>query len=288
MLSILIVNWSTREMLRNCLESIRNNPPQIPHETIVVDNASADGSAEMVEQDFPEVTLVKSDKNLGYAAGNNLAFSKAKGEFLLTLNPDTEIPPNTLQLSLETLQSHPECAALSVRFIGPDGETQASVRNFPTLVNILGDATGLARRFPDSPLSNYRVPNFDYQSSGYAPQPMGTYLLFSRQNLAKAADPQEPFDEQFPIFFNEVDLLYRLEKAGYKTWYEGSLAIFHHHGGTTRLVKKNMVWESHKSLVRYFAKHLKGPARLSLPLVALASYTAAFLRARGYHAGFRP
>ncbi len=288
MLSILIVNWNTCQMLRNCLQSIDDHPPEIPYEVIVVDNDSADQSAEMVESDFPQATLIKSGKNLGYAAGNNLAFNVAKGDFLLTLNPDTEIPAGTLQSAVETLQSHPECAALSVRFIGPDGETQPSVRDFPTLLNILGDFSGLARLFPESPLSNYRLPNFNYDTSQYAPQPMGTFLLFSRLALSKTTDVQSPFDEQFPIFFNEVDLLKRLENQGYKTWYQGTLSIFHHHGSSTRQVKKNMVWESHKSLVRYFAKHLKGIQRLALPIVALASYTAAFARARGYHAGFRP
>jgi GT2 family glycosyltransferase len=118
---------------------------------------------------------------------------------------------------------------------------------------------------------------------------MGTFVLFRRKALEAVGDPSAPFDEDFPIFFNDVDLLKRLADKGWPCWYSAAGHVVHHHGASTgQANRKAMVWESHKSLVRYFRKHLAFPGRLLLPLIALAAYAAAFVRAKGYHAGFRP
>lgn len=306
MLSVLVVNWNTRELLGKCLHSLLDDPLHIEQEIIVIDNASSDESSKFIEQNFPTVKLITAESNYGYADGNNLAFSLAKGDWILTLNPDTEVPPRTLAAAVKTLAAHPNCACLSVRFIGPDGNVQPSIRGFPSILGVLGQLAKLDRLFPDSPLASYSLPRFDYDKPQHAPQPMGTFLLFRRHALlqidqpglaftrsqiprytTEPPGPLAPFDPQFPIFFNEVDLLYRLHQAGYNTWYEATLHILHHHGASTKKVKKSMIWESHLSLVRYFQKHLAGPRRLLLPLLAVASVIGAFLRAKGYHAGFR-
>lgn len=288
MLSVLIVNWNTREHLRKCLASLRNYPPSTPIEVIVVDNDSSDGSAEMVRNEFSWVELITPGKNTGYAKGNNLAFAEAEGEFLLTLNPDTEFSDDSLDTALRSLQMRPDYGCLGIRQILPDGTTQRSVRGFPTLWNLFGETTGLSKLAPNSGLASYSLPNFDYESAGPAPQPMGTFLLFRRSALAQAADPRAPFDTDFPIFFNEVDLLKRLHDAGFPCWYEPKARVLHHHGQSTRQRRKSMIWESHRSLLRYLDKHTRGPARILLPLAGLVILVGAFARARGYHAGFRP
>lgn len=291
MLSVLIVNWNTREMLVACLRSIYSDPLGIPLEVVVVDNGSEDGSAEAVEAEFgvrDSLKLIRAGANLGYAAGNNLAFSLCSGSYVLTLNPDTEVRPEVLEESVRILDRLEGFGCLTVRFLGPDGETQRSVRNFPTLANIFGDVFGFGRIAPQSALGNYRAPMFNYELSGPCEQPMTTYLLFKRTDLPLSSGGEKLFDERFPIFFNDVDLLKRMVDGGKRCWYEATLSIMHHHGGSTRLVKKSMIWESHKSLVRYFAKHLRGISRIALPFVAVLSYLAAFVRARGYHGGFRP
>jgi GT2 family glycosyltransferase len=280
MLSVLIVNWNTRDKLRACLASIRRFPPDEPFEVIVVDNASADGSAEMVRSEFPEVQLIEPGSNTGYARGNNLAFTQARGEWLLTLNPDTEFEDKSLQTALNELKVKTSFGACAVRLVSPDGKRQASVRAFPTVVGILSDLVGR--------WDKYRLRDFDYTNPGPAPQPMGTFLLFRGKALEAVGDPQAPFDERFPIFFNEVDLLKRMADAGWPCWYCAAGHVVHHHGASTSQAPRAMVWESHKSLVRYFGKHLRGAARILLPLIALAAYAAAFVRAKGYHAGFRP
>jgi GT2 family glycosyltransferase len=288
MLSVLIVNWNTREQLLACLSSLRENPPERPCEVIVVDNASNDGSASAVVERFPEVTLISAAANLGYATGNNLAFGAAKGEFLLTLNPDTTVFEDTLDAAVEALEEHSECGALGARLIGEDGETQSSVRGFPTFIGILGDVTGLGRILPHSAFGSYRLLSFDYETEQPAPQPMGTFLLFRRSALERVGDPAQPFDEDFPIFFNEVDLLYRLREAGFPCLYSPLVRVRHLGAASTRQVRKAMIWESHRSLLRFFRKHYMTPLnRIFFPLFAALVLGAAFVRARGWHAGFR-
>ncbi len=288
MVSVLIVNWNTRDLLRRCLASIEAYPPQRAYEVVVVDNASNDGSAESVAREFPWAKTLALTVNTGYARGNNTAFAQASGSYLLTLNPDTEFTDATLETSVQTLEANPRFGSLAVRLVGPDGHTQRSVRGFPTLAGLLGAATGLDRLFPRGPLGSYSLPRFDYGVEGPAPQPMGSFLLFRRSALETVGDPRKPFDEQFPIFFNEVDLLYRLQRAGWPCLYTPTGQVLHHHGASTRQVRPAMVWESHESLIRYLRKHGGPGTRLALPCVALAVRAAALVRARGVHAGFRP
>lgn len=284
MLSVLIVNWNTKDLLRACLRSLRAHPSVEPMEVIVVDNASADGSAQMVIDEFPEVALLAEGRNLGYAAGNNRACQAAKGEWLLTLNPDTEVEAETLQTAISKLDAREGYGALGAMLIGSDGEVQASVRGFPGVLGIIGDISGLGRVFRGSALDSYRLRSFDYSKEQDAEQPMGTFLLFRREALDAIGDSSSPFDESFPIFFNEVDLLYRLKEAGWKTLYSPVVKVRHLGGAGTRQVRKSMIWESHRSLVRFFVKHRPNPF---LPLFAAVVYLGALVRARGYHVGFR-
>lgn len=289
MLSVLIVNWNTKELLARCLHSLQENPPEaVPMEIIVVENDSSDGSAERVAQEFPNVKLIRATRNLGYAAGNNAAFARAQGEWLLTLNPDTEIGPGVLDAAVRGLQNRPGYGVWACQLVGLDGKVQASVRGFPSVIGVLGEALGLATRFTGSRWDSYRLSSFSYQESGPAPQPMGTFLLFRRSALAEIGNPARPFDEDFPIFYNEVDLLWRLRKAGWLCWFEASCQVRHVHGASTQQVRKSMIWESHRSLVRYAHKHGSWPVRLLMNFGgAAAIYLKALLRARGYDAGFR-
>ncbi|MGV3616997.1 MAG: glycosyltransferase family 2 protein [Fimbriimonas sp.] len=288
MISVLVVNWNTRDLLRACLKSIERFPPSEPFEVIVVDNASRDGSAEMVRKEFPDVRLVEPGRNTGYAEGNNLAFANASGDLLLTLNPDTEFVDDSLDLAAAILRGHAHAGALGVRQVSVDGEIQQSVRGFPSFIGLVGDLTGLGRRYGGR-WDDYRRSRMDYTEEQWVPQPMGTFLLLRREALATVGDPTAPFDTRFPIFFNEVDLLYRLHVAGWRCLYTPRAKILHHGGEGTKQVRKSMIWESHRSLVRYLRKHHgTGLARVGLPFLAAAIFAAAFVRARGYDAGFRP
>lgn len=241
----------------------------------------------MVATEFPRVHLLAESKNHGYAAGNNLAFAVAQGQWLLTLNPDTEVYEGTLDRAIEVLTQQSRYGALGARQIGTDGKVQASVRGFPTPGNLLADVTGFAKLTPA--WDSYRLRKFDYSLAQPCPQPMGTFTLFRREALAAIGDVRAPFDPQFPIFFNDVDLLARLTDAGWPAWYDPSVRILHYGGEGTRQVRKNMIWESHRSLCRYLKKRY-GTSRYRwvLPILDAVVLSAAFVRARGIHAGFTP
>jgi len=289
MLSILIVNWNTKDLLRACLTSIQRHPPAGKFEVIVVDNNSTDDSAAMVRKEFPKVVLVDLPTNTGYARGNNHGFEQARGEYILTLNPDTEFIDSSINRAVSYLDENPTIGVLGAKQIGVDGQVQRSVRGFPVPVGIFGDVSGLGRLFPGSALGSYRLTAFDYEKLQDAPQPMGTFLLFRRTALKDAGDPKAPYDEEFPIFFNEVDLLYRLRKKGWPCVYDPDVRILHHGGESTKLVRKSMIWESHNSLVRFLRKHYLTQWNLPLVLLVSAIITlAAFVRARGYSRGFVP
>jgi GT2 family glycosyltransferase len=295
MLSVLIVNWNTKDRLLACLESLARHPSEEPVEVVLVDNASADGSAEAVrawaeDRNLPfRLEVLEPGKNLGYAAGNNLAFSHAQGQWLLTLNPDTEVLEETLERALATLKRRPKDGALGARLVGPEGDVQRSVRGFPSLLGIVGALLRLDRSFPRGRFGSYTLPDFDYELEQDAPQPMGTFLLFRREALAAVGDPARPFDERFPIFFNEVDLLYRMRKAGWGCVYDPAVRVLHHGGASTRQVRPKMIWESHRSLIRYLNKHtLRWWNAPALGLVALVVWIGALVRARTYDVGFRP
>jgi GT2 family glycosyltransferase len=279
MVSILIVNWNTRDLLAACLKSIPKHLSSIEHETIVVDNASTDRSAEMVPADFPEVKLIANQSNEGYARGNNDAFESASGAYLLTLNPDTEFVDDSLANAIRLLDVNPTVAAIGAKQIQTDGSTQRSVRGFPSLGAIARDIFGLPNK--------YRMQDFDYEKEQLVDQPMGTFLLFKREALEAIGSAKKPFDENFPIFFNEVDLLYRLKKAGWQCLYSPEVRILHHGGEGTKQVRKPMIWESHRSLVRFLKKHYL--TWWNAPLYYLVFgiiYAGAWIRARGYSAGF--
>ncbi|HEX5324379.1 MAG TPA: glycosyltransferase family 2 protein, partial [Capsulimonadaceae bacterium] len=148
MLSVCIVNWNNKDYLRGCLESLTACPPaKEALEVIVVDNASSDGSAEMVRENFPKAILIANSDNKGYAEGNNQALEKAQGQTLLLLNPDVVLNENTLSNSLAFLKSHPDAGAVGIKQIEPDGKIQRSLRAFPEPLPILWEYLGLSRVF---------------------------------------------------------------------------------------------------------------------------------------------
>ncbi len=254
-LSIVIVNWNTRDLLARCLDSIRQYPLNAGTEIIVVDNASGDGSAEMVSSRYPHVRLLANTDNVGYAAGNNQGVREADGEMLLLLNPDTEVGPNTLCRALDCWQRHPEAAAVGARLVSTDQSVQRSVRGFPSPSNLMLELIGLSRVSPR--FDRYWLRHFDYDQEQPAPQPMGTFLMISHE----VWDRVGPFDEQFPIFFNEVDWLMRASGLGRTAWYCPGCVVMHVGGASTRQRRREMVLESHASLLRLLDKHYHSSRR---------------------------
>jgi GT2 family glycosyltransferase len=264
-LSVCIVNWNTRDFLRGCLASLYQYPPDNADlEVLIVDNASADGSAAMVRDEFPQAILIVNPGNPGYAEGNNQALARATGEYLLLLNPDVVVRAESLTLALRFMEAHPEAGALGCRLIGADGETQRSVRGFPDPGPILWEFLGLSRLLPRSrTFGAYRMTWFGYDSVAEVDQPMGSFLLLTRAAYEKVGS----LDTQFPIFFNEVDWCWRARREhGFRIYFTPDVVVTHYGGGSTRQVKASMVRESHRSLLRFYDKHY---ARLAPPVQGL-------------------
>jgi len=286
MLSIIIVNWNTKAMLVACLDSIFLNPPSCEFEVIVVDNASHDGSSKIIGENYPNVKLLSQNVNTGYAGGNNLGFQIAKGEWLLALNPDTEILSGTLDKAIKILENRSSYGVLAATLVGPEGEIQSSVRGFPTLKGIIGDIIGIGKKKPGSQWDSYRMTSFDYKIEQPAPQPMGTFLLFRREALNSICAESSPFDEDFPIFFNDVDLLLRLTQNGWPCLYTPKIQVLHHGGMSTKQVRKPMIWESHRSLMKYLLKHNLSGSALNQKMIRFGLILGAWIRARGYYERF--
>lgn len=262
-LSICIVNWNTRDYLRACLASIGTHPPDVPYEIIVVDNASQDVSAEMVREQFPHARLIANTENVGYAAGNNQALQAAQGRFLLLLNPDTEVYEDTLNQALLFLRSHPEAGAVGALQRFPDGIIQPSVRTFPYPLLLFFEMVGLSRLFPRHPLfAGYRMGAFCYDRVQEVDQPMGTFLMVKREVIEQVG----LVDEDFPLFFNDVDWCYRIKRAGWKIYFVPDVVILHHGGAGTSQIRRAAIRESHRSLELFYRKHFR--ERIPAPLFA--------------------
>jgi GT2 family glycosyltransferase len=227
-LTVIIVNWNSGTFLRSCLGSIRRAAGRMPIHTIVVDNASKDGSAELVEREFPDVRLLRTGKNLGFGRGNNAAQSHVSPGYVLFLNPDTELRDGALTRMVDFLESHPDTGAVGCKMIFPDGETaDQNLQWFPTPVTeflrhaILTD--GLVRSLAGI------LPWNDPAKSGYVSKLYGGCLMIRTSVLEKVGW----FDERFFMYAEDVDLSRRIREAGWQLYYLTDAEIMHVAGGTT-------------------------------------------------------
>lgn len=253
LLSVLLVHWNTRDDLRESLEALRDFPySHGDQEVIVVDNASEDGAAQMVRESFPETRLLANPENELYAHGVNQCAAVATGDFLLLLNPDAQVGAGTLDTLASFLGSHPDAAAVAPKLVHENGTVQKSVRGFPTPVALLGEFLLLSRVWKGSKTwAGWRLPLFDYNSPGEAPQPMASCFLIRRE----AWQTVGAMDERFPLYFNDADWCLRAYNAGYRIYYTPDTAATHGYGGTTKTVRRAAVWESRRAMLRFLGKH---------------------------------
>lgn len=263
-LSIIIVNWKVRDLLEKCLRSIFEQTKDISFEVFVVDNNSGDGSVEMVRENFltnaqtnasgcHNLNLVVSPKNLGFAKGNNLAIKKAHGRYILLLNPDTEILENALGKMVRFMDTHQECGIAGCKLLNPDLTLQPSVRTFPTFASQVFILLKFHHLFPHSKtMYKYLVQDFDYEKMQEVDQVMGAFMIIRR----KVIDKIGLLDENFWIWFEEVDFCKRAKDAGFKIFYVPEAKIVHHFGQSFKQVlnvKKQKIFN--QSLSYYFKKH---------------------------------
>jgi GT2 family glycosyltransferase len=253
-LDVVIVSYRSRELLRDCLQSLRRHPPQRPLRAIVVDNASDDGSAELVASDFPEVRLKRSESNLGFAAATNLGMRLGQAPYVLALNPDTRIQAGALEAVAQVLDSHPQVAVAGCRLVREDGcFDHAARRSFPTPLSALGHFSGIGRRRrAPRALAAYRAPQIE---AGPVDAVNGAFMLMRRQ----AVESIGGFDEGYWMYMEDLDLCYRLARAGWSTWYEPSVSVVHIKAGTSGPRRSpRLNWAFHRGMFRFYRLHYAG------------------------------
>lgn len=231
--SVLIVSFNTRERLRECLAALYAQTGPVSFETVLVDNASRDGSADMVAAEFPAVKLIRSDKNLGFANANNLALKDAEGRYLVLLNPDAALPPDTLERAVQHMQADPQAGMGGGRLIGADGSPQPSARMFPSLTNELLVLSSLSWKF-----RHHRFFGRVERSWADPMQPAvvdwvpGAFAILPRSLVDRIGF----FDPRFFLYYEEVDLCRRIRQAGYAVHYWPDLCITHIGGESSKTV----------------------------------------------------
>lgn len=275
-ISIIIVTWNSQDFIRNCLDSIYLLPDKVRYEIIVVDNGSSDNTPKMVREFYPEVNLIENKKNLGYAKANNQGMEKSQGNYILLLNPDTQLMENSLVSMYEFMEANPQVGALGPKLLNPDKSVQPSCREFPTLSTLMWEFSGLSRAFPKSKIFGiWRMGYFAFDQPKEVDQPMGSCLMLKGETLKDVGF----FDENFSMFFNDVDLCYRIKNAGWRIYFFPDAQVIHHRGAFTRKVKRRMIWLSHLAFYKFFRKHKTGLAnRLLLSFLCIPLFLSALVR----------
>ena len=261
--SIIIVSYNTRDPLENCLRSIADASPQL--ETVVVDNGSKDGSADLVRERFPKVRLIAKKRNLGFAGGCNAGAKISSGDYLLFLNSDCWIRPGSVEALSLFLDENPQAAATAGRLVDPGGETQEgfNIRQLPSAWSIVADLLLLHRWFPANRISaGYRMADFDHADTVEVEQPAGACLMIRRERFEQLGG----FDETYhPAWFEDVDLCRRLRDSGGRIFFNPG-AVFEHLGGATmrRLDFRRFTRIYYRNQSVYIKKHFSFPARLFL------------------------
>lgn len=267
-LSIIIVSWNVKTLLAACLRSVAAGQGDLALETIVVDGASADGSAAMVAAQFPWVRLIACDENVGFPRGNNIGIEKAAGRHILLLNPDTEVVGDALSVLVAYLDGHPEVGGVGPMLLNPDGSVQSSRRRFPTLLTGLLESTWLAPAGPGV-LRRYYAQDLPDDAEADIDWVVGACLMVPRQVSAQVGG----MDEAYFMYSEELDWCRRIKDAGWKVRYLPSAKVIHHEGKSSEQAVTARHINFQRAKLRYFYKfHSRGTAWI-LRVVLLKNYT---------------
>jgi GT2 family glycosyltransferase len=247
--SIIIVSWNVRDLLRACLASLPLADPAV--EVIVVDSASGDGTPAMVAAEFPAARLIASPKNLGYTGGNNLGLEQAHGRYLFILNPDTELLPGALEALRVYLDAHPRVGAAGPLVLRPDGTPQPTRRRFPTLGLAFFESTWVQRLAPRAWLRRYYAEDLPDGEPAKVDWVVGA-ALFVR---GAAYHQVGGLDQGFFMYSEELDWQRRMRAAGWEVHHVPAARVVHHEAGSSIQVPAATHIRFNTSKVRYFRKY---------------------------------
>jgi len=252
--SVIIVSYNVRDFLQQCLHSLEKAGQGVSMEIIVVDNASGDGSAEMVRRQFPRVRLIENPDNRGFSRANNQAMRIAGGRYLLLINPDTLAREDTLTALMAFMEEHPRVGAAGCKILNPDGTLQLSCRrSFPTPWVALCKILGLSRLFPNSRLfGRYNLTYLDPDRTAQVDALSGSFLFLRRQALQQVG----LFDEEYFMYGEDLDLCYRIKKASWEITYVPATQIIHYKGKSTESSAGTVV-DFYRAMYIFVKKHLR-------------------------------
>lgn len=275
-LSVVIVNYNVKYFLEQCLVSVEKALKGIDGEVFVVDNASADGSCQMVRKRFPEVILISNKENFGFSYANNQAMRRVKGDYVLLLNPDTVVEEQTFRKCIEFMDLHTDAGCLSVKMIDGKGRfLPESKRAVPSPLVSFFKIFGLSRLFPRSKFfARYHMGHLSENETNEIEILPGAFMFMRKSALDKVG----LLDESFFMYGEDIDLSYRFLKAGYKNFYFPETTIIHYKGESTKKGSVNYVLVFYNAMIIFAKKHFsKKNARVYVALIYLAIYFRAFL-----------
>lgn len=277
--TVSIVNWNTCGELRECLQGLLAQDGSVSYEVIVVDNASPDGSAEMVRAEFAgKVKLIENNTNRGFGAAQNQAISASSGRYVLLVNPDCRVcQMDLLRRMVAYMDANPGIGALGPRILNPDGTLQFSARRFPPMFAGIFRHTLLGRLFPRNRfVRSYLMADSPHDSVMDVDWLSGSALMLRREML----DEIGTFDERFYMYCEDVDLCKRAHDAGWRVVYYPEVEIIHRIGAASDKNPIAMIKQHHRSMLLYFLKHnSRSPKILLTPLVMVALWLRTRARA---------
>ncbi|MFQ3534353.1 MAG: glycosyltransferase family 2 protein [Aggregatilineales bacterium] len=274
-LSIIIVSWNVRDYLARCLDSIAESLRSVPlsAEVIVVDSASSDGTVALLREVYPYVRALSQVQNVGFTRGNNIGLAAAQGEFLLLLNPDTEVRGTALAEMVSYLRAHPSVGILGAHTLNTDGTHQSSRRRFPTLLTALFESTWLQPYAPKGLLDRFYARDVADTAIAEVDWVQGSALMLRRAVYEQIGG----LDEGYIMFSEEVDFCKRAKLAGWKVVYHGGVYVVHHGGKSTEQVSAAKHIHFQCSKVRYFRKFHGVGTALVLRAFLIVSYAQQLL-----------
>jgi GT2 family glycosyltransferase len=281
-LSVVVVSFNGKDYLRRCLASLLEHTKGVSLEAVVVDNASWDGSAQMVEDEFPQVAVIRLPANVGFAAGCNRGIERAAGDFVLLLNPDAELGEDAFSPMVAYCREHPSVGILGPKLLNSDGSLQLSCRHFPShLTSLFNRQSVLTRLFPKNPFSRrYLMTDWSHDRIEPVDWLSGACIMLSREMVERIGG----MDEGYFMYIEDVDLCYRAHQAGYEVVYFPRVAVTHHIGRSTETMPNRSIVQWHRSMWRYYRKHMRGNPLLDvatlLGIVARCAYQLAVKNAR--------
>lgn len=253
-LSVVFLSYNTRDLTRQALNSVLAAAEGLEAEIFVVDNASADGSADMVAEEFPQVKLVCNEANVGFSAGNNVALRQVTGEYALLINTDTIVRRDALHAMVEFLDAHPEAGACGCKILDPDGTLQLdSRRGFPTPLAAFCKMSGLSRLFPKHPLmARYHLTHLDPEQTAEIEVLSGSCMMVRKA----AMDQVGLLDEDYFMYGEDIDWCYRFHQAGWKIYYLPTTAIIHFRGESGRGTPLKILYRKSRAMSIFVNKHM--------------------------------